>query len=105
MIIKSVGVLSVAKVSGVLYGLMGVIIGAIFSLISLVGAAFSSGGDEIFGFMFGIGSIIILPIFYGFIGFIGGAISAAIYNFIVAFVGGIEIEFESQPSPAPPTSA
>jgi len=45
--------------------------------------------------LFGIGAIVIVPIFYGAIGFIGGIISAAIYNLIGSTIGGIEVEIVS----------
>ncbi|MCP4654067.1 MAG: hypothetical protein GY856_01480 [bacterium] len=98
MVLKRIGVLSCGKVSGLLYGIMGLIIGAIFTLVSLLGAAIgamSSGSNEAwFGALFGVGAIIILPIFYGVLGFIMGIISAALYNLVAGFAGGLEIELE-----------
>lgn len=98
MQIKRVGVFSVGKVFGALYGLMGLIFGVIFSCISLLGsaAAFSSevGNNGAFGLIFGVGSIIFLPLFYGIAGFIVGIIMAALYNLIAGWIGGIEIYTE-----------
>ena len=94
--IRRIGVLSTAKVLGVLYALLGLIFGALFTCISLFGAlaarsVFGEGGGD-FGALFGIGAIIVLPILYGILGFIGGAIMAALYNLVAGWVGGIELE-------------
>jgi hypothetical protein len=53
-----------------------------------------SGGGAAFAAMFGVGAIIILPLFYGVIGLIGGAIGAALYNLFAGLFGGIELETE-----------
>ncbi len=105
MIIRKIGPLSCAKVSGVLYALMGLILGAIFSLISLGTAAAGLDSEGGLGFLFGAAAIIILPIFYGILGFIGGAIGAWLYNLIAGWIGGIEVEFEQDTNQQPPTVA
>lgn len=93
--IRRIGVLSAAKILGVLYAAIGLIGGAIFSCISIIGAAsaFSDElGSDAFGALFGLGAIIIFPIMYGIMGFIGGAIMAFLYNLIAGAIGGIELE-------------
>jgi hypothetical protein len=94
--IKKIGVLSLGKVFGILYALMGLIIGAVITLISLFAAvAFSKYQSAgLGGLFFGIGSVIILPIFYGVTGCIGGVITAFIYNLVASWVGGVEVEAE-----------
>jgi hypothetical protein len=82
---------------GALYACMGLVIGAIFTIVSLIGGALgmASGNDLAAGFvglLFGVGAIIILPIFYGVIGVITGAIGGLIYNFVAGVAGGIELE-------------
>lgn len=97
MIIRRVGVLSAAKISAALYAAIGLIAGLFISLLSLIGAAAALGGQHgggAMGALFGVGSIVLLPLFYGVLGFIGGAISAFIYNLVAGVVGGIEIEVE-----------
>ena len=98
MELKSVGVLSCAKVLGALYAAMGLIFGALVSLMSILGAAMGDGQGGLSSMVFGAGAIILLPIFYGIGGFIGGAISAALYNLVAQFVGGLELEFGSRDS-------
>ena len=101
MVIRKIGVVSCGKVSGALYALAGLIIGACIALFSLVGAgAMMASGDRngggamggMFGAMFGVGAIILLPLFYGVVGFIGGLITAALYNLVAGMVGGIEVD-------------
>ena len=97
MTIKQIGVLSAAKMLGALYACIGVLAGAIFSCVSLIGAAGAMsefGGEGAVGLLFGVGAIIMFPIFYGIIGFIGGAIVGFIYNFLAGMIGGIEIQVE-----------
>ena len=89
--IKKVGVFSVGKIFGLLYALMGLIFGAIFTFVSLLGAMFSQSADGLFGAMFGLGSIIFMPIMYGIMGFISGIIMAFFYNLVAGWVGGIEL--------------
>ncbi len=104
MIIKSVGVLSVGKVMGLLYAALGLIFGGIFSFVALLAAGAAAGGPGgpggpgagAFMFGFGVGAIIFLPIMYGIIGFIAGLIMAALYNLIASTLGGIEIELSRE---------
>ena len=98
MVLKKVGMLSCGKIMGVTYGAMGLIAGAIFTVVSLLGAAIDTASGEstqaIVGLLFGVGVIIILPVFYGVAGFFGGMITAGIYNVVAALVGGIELQLE-----------
>lgn len=101
MRITHIAPLSVAKVAFVLYGLIGLIIGGIIALASLLGAGFgAAGGDRsaIFGAIFGVGAVIFLPLLYGFFGAIGALISSAIYNVVAGLVGGIELTIEPAPT-------
>ncbi len=94
MVVKSVDVFSCGKVLGCLYGLMGILVGGLFTLLSLVGFAAGGGQQGAAALLFGAGAVVIVPILYGVMGFIGGMISAALYNLVAAVVGGIEIELK-----------
>ena len=98
MVLKKVGILSAAKIVGALYGMLGLIFGAVFSIFALLGAAVGSMGpnspDAFFGFLFGIGAIVILPVFYGLMGFIFAALTAALYNLTASIVGGLELNIQ-----------
>lgn len=93
MVINRIGALSLAKVSGTLYAVLGLIVGALFSLIAMAGAV-ASGGDEagMFGALFGVGAIVVFPILYGCMGFIASLIGAWLYNVLAGMVGGVELD-------------
>jgi uncharacterized protein YacL len=99
MKIKRVGILSVAKATAIIYGLIGLVFGLLLAffvtLAVLFNLASSSGNfSGLLGLFFAIGAIITLPIFYGLFGFIGGLIGATVYNLASGMIGGIEIEVE-----------
>jgi hypothetical protein len=95
MVVKRIGPLSLAKISGMLYGLMGLIFGAIISLFSLVGGALAPGKDAGFaGMLFGAAAVVILPIFYGLLGFVMSLIGAFLYNLVAGWVGGVELDVQ-----------
>jgi Transmembrane domain of unknown function (DUF3566) len=94
--LKKVDPFSLAKVLGILYALLGVIIGLLFAAWgSVMSDLYMDGSDEatktILSF-FGIGSIIFFPILYGIIGLVAGVITAALYNLVARWVGGVMIE-------------
>jgi hypothetical protein len=93
MVINRIGAFSLAKVSGMLYALIGLIFGALLSVVSMAGAAFGGGEDAgMFGALFGIGAVIVLPLFYGCMGFIFSLIGAWLYNLLAGMVGGVELD-------------
>lgn len=113
MMIKRVGVLSVAKIYGMLTTVFGLIIGVIYGLSLIVLGAFmssmSSSGQGAMGappIIMGFVAMIAFPIIYGIIGFIAGAIGSLIYNVAAGIVGGVELELEpttpSYGAPPPP---
>ncbi|MCX6744822.1 MAG: hypothetical protein NTX82_04835 [Candidatus Parcubacteria bacterium] len=96
--VKKIGVLSCAKIEGLIGVVAGLVGGIIFFLVgSALQSIFQSADFESSGMMFGSAmSIVILPIIYGVVGFIGGAIVALLYNLIAGWIGGIEIELENK---------
>ncbi len=76
-----------AKVLGLLYGLMGLILLPFF----LIGAMFSTGDDG-----FGVGFALAVPVLYGVFGFIFTAIGCALYNWVARKVGGIELSLDTE---------
>ena len=98
MVLKSIGVLSAAKIVGVMYAVMGLIMGLFFAaLLSYIPAMVPPSESQIPGWiapMFGVGSIVIMPIMYGIMGFVGGAIGAVIYNVLAGSIGGLELHLE-----------
>lgn len=90
--VKNIGPVSAMKIGGVLHAILGLIIGAMFSLIGMLGMASGSSEMGMMGAMFGVGAIIIAPILYGIFGAIGSAIVALLFNLCAKFVGGLEVE-------------
>ncbi|MEO8362318.1 MAG: hypothetical protein ABI672_19990 [Vicinamibacteria bacterium] len=86
--------MSVAKIMGVLYALIGLFIGGIVTLFSVLGTAFGGAATKDLGGLgiIGMAAVVIAPICYGVMGFIGGLIAAALYNLVAKVSGGIEIE-------------
>lgn len=86
--IRRFGVGQTAKMLGVLYALMGVVLIPIF----LVATMYSPNAAG-----YGMGVAIALPVIYGVIGFVFTAIGCAIYNLVAGWIGGIEVEI-SEPT-------
>lgn len=94
--IKSVGILSCAKMLGILYGCMGLL----FIPIALIGGLASMATQQSNGAIGGAAMLafgIIAPFLYGGMGFVFGALAAWIYNLIAKRLGGIEIQLEPVP--------
>jgi hypothetical protein len=116
MTIRRFGVISVAKMYGLLMFIFGLVFGVVYGLILIVfGAAISAvgggGSDAVAGGVstvaMGVGMMIGLPLFYGVLGFIMGAIGALIYNVVAGIIGGVKFELEAvhqdyAPPPPPP---
>ena len=93
MVIKRVSPLSCAKIAGILYAMMGLLVGGFISLFGLVGAMAAPEVERgMQGALFGVGAVVILPIFYGCLGFFGALITTALYNLLAGMVGGVEID-------------
>ncbi len=74
MTIKRIGPVSCARIAGVIYAALGLLIGACVSLFTLIGAAFSStqlgsAHSPLIGAAIGIGAVVFFPILYGAMGF------------------------------------
>ena len=95
MIVKRVGPVSCAKIAGTLYAVLGLFMGAIFSLVAVVtGFSSQASGAGAFGTVIGAGSIIFFPILYGGMGFVFTLVFAALYNVLAGMVGGIELDVQ-----------
>ncbi|HOY59290.1 MAG TPA: hypothetical protein PK640_14290 [Verrucomicrobiota bacterium] len=69
-------------VSGILYGIAGLIAVPFLLMAAIFGR--DAGGALAFA--------ILAPVFYAVAGFIGGLIAAALYNLVAKWTGGLEFE-------------
>jgi len=112
MTIRRFGVISVAKMHGLLMFIFGLIIGVIYGLFFIIfGAAMSMGGGReataggMSTVVIGIVMMIGMPIMYGVLGFIMGAIGGLVYNALSGMIGGVKFELEGvhqEYAPPPP---
>ena len=95
VVLKRVGVMSVAKILAVLSAIVGLIEGIMFaglgSMLGMLGGMLSGTPVAMLG-VFGFSAIIIFPVAGAISGFIGGAIGAFLYNLVAARIGGIEMD-------------
>ena len=85
-VIKSIGVLSVAKISGTIGALVGLVIGIpVAVVVYFTGSSWQLGAA-------GWVAVVALPLLYGVLGFVGGALYAWLYNVVSGWVGGIEVD-------------
>ena len=96
-VVKSVGVLSVAKIMALMYACMGLLVAPFFLLFGLIGSMAGQDGNPFAGIV-GVVLAVLMPIVYGVLGFIAGAIGALLYNLFAKLVGGFELELEVQPA-------
>lgn len=101
-IIQSFGVLSVAKIMGLINAIFGFVLMPFFLLIGLLGSMIpNQNGPNPFAGVGGVIFALLAPIFYGTIGFIFGAVGAFLYNLLAKWLGGIEVKLQptgGQPS-------
>lgn len=106
MILRRIDPVSLAKILGLVYAIIGFLAGGLVTLIVLIGVAATDGQGN-FEFLFGAGAVILFPLFYGAMGAIIGAIGALIYNVVAKWIGGVEIELtpkDGSPWGSPPSA-
>ena len=102
--LRSVDVLSCAKIMAAVHGCMSLVFIPfllLFGLASLVGRgsdSFAGVGAIVLALVF----MIVLPLFYAAMGFLFGALGAWLYNLAARHIGGIRFEVVA-PVVAPPS--
>jgi hypothetical protein len=91
--VSSVGVLSLAKMLGAIYALLGLLLMPFFFLIGIAGSMVGPR-DNPLGAIAPLALGIMAPLFYGCLGFIGGAVVALLYNLMAKWLGGIEVNLQ-----------
>lgn len=94
MVIERIGALSLAKVLGAIYAVIGFVAGALFTVLALLGAVAGASSDPEMAWMaplFGVAAIVVFPILYGVLAFVMGLVVSGLYNLIAARVGGIVV--------------
>ncbi len=92
--IKSVGILSCAKIVAAVQAAIGLIVMPFFLLIAMVGALASSRASDRLSSAVVVVFAAFLPILYAVVGFIMGAFAAWVYNLVARWIGGIELELQ-----------
>lgn len=98
-VIREIGVLSLGKVAGIIYACIGLLVGVVVAMVSVLGgfAGLAHEGGAAAGFValfLGAGAVFVLPIFYGILGSLVGMLVAVIYNVAARLVGGVEITID-----------
>lgn len=100
--LKSVSVLSVAKVSALLHAGMSLLIIPFLLLVAIIMTFAPKQPNEPPAFVF-VFFALFAPFLYGVIGFVIGAIGGFLYNLVAGWIGGVELQLESIAPPiAPP---
>ena len=95
MVIKRIGPVSCAKIVGTLYAILGLLVGAVVSLMWVAGGFGVNAPDAgPIGSIIGVGSVVVFPIFYGAIGFVASLVGAGLYNVLAGMVGGIQLDVQ-----------
>ena len=95
--LKSVDVMSCAKIAGVFYFCLTLL----FIPIVLVMLVTSAGSPQPYSPLGAIGLVLLAifaPVLYGLLGFVFGAITAWLYNVTAKWVGGIRLNLRSEKS-------
>ncbi|HET9697888.1 MAG TPA: hypothetical protein VFP40_13535 [Terriglobales bacterium] len=98
--LKSVGVLSVAKLAALMYGGIALLFVPVLVIVAAVMSAMPHQQGQPPAIVFVVFALI-APFFYAAMGFVLGALSALIYNLAAGWLGGIEMHFESVMPVAP----
>ncbi|MDD3375213.1 MAG: hypothetical protein PHY73_05775 [Candidatus Omnitrophica bacterium] len=92
MKITKISILSLAKISAFVHGIIGIVVSFFFSVIFLGEQLFTEGASFLEAAVVSLSFIVFLPILYFIAGFIVGCVVAFSFNKAVSFFGGLEIE-------------
>lgn len=93
--LKKIDPLSAAILLAGLNGLVGLLVGLMFTVLALVGSVSGQGEAGVGGLIIGFAGAVFMPLFYGVAGFIGGALFAFMYNIVAGMFGGVIVYLET----------
>jgi len=88
MQLKKISVMPLAKITTVIYALLGFLLGIIAAIVSV------TGQDEEGFWSLGVWSLIVFPLVNAVAGFLMGVFFSGTYNLFSKWFGGIEVELE-----------
>ncbi len=98
-VIRRVEPRSAFKMGLALYGALGLLVGIIMALVSMIiglaGLSAPAGGSSeslLIRFGVGVGAIIVAPILYGVLGGTFAMLAALMYNLVARWLGGLEVD-------------
>jgi hypothetical protein len=102
-VIRRFDVLSVMKLAGVIYGVIGLILGFFFAIAAVFGLFASQGqAGQPFsgptGVVVAIVFAVIFPVAYGIMGALAAGLMSAIYNITSKRFGGIRVDVDDAPA-------
>jgi hypothetical protein len=93
MVVTRIVPMPCARVVGVVYAMIGLVIGLIASVAALAGAFRSDSVlGPLGGGLIGVGAIVFLPLLYGGIAFLAALLVSWLYNLAAGYVGGLELD-------------
>lgn len=93
--VNKLGVLSVAKLSALFFGLIGLVRGIAYAIAYKTEPAsvtYAFAGNPTF--TFGYWAILVFPIIHAALYFVLGALSAWLYNIFARWLGGVDVDLE-----------
>ncbi len=90
--VKRIEVLSLALLSALLHGVLGLLVGVAVAIASLTPAAQALPFPH--GPLVALLAVLLLPLVYAAIGFLAGALSAVVYNLGARLTGGVSLLLE-----------
>jgi hypothetical protein len=98
--LRSIDVMSCAKIMGAIYGSLALVFLPFF-LLAGFGSLLAGNKSGAYSGIAIMCLAILAPVIYGIMGFVMGAFSAWVYNFFARRIGGIRLELRSDvPSPS-----
>lgn len=94
--LKKIDLLSAAILLAGINGLVGLVVGLMFTVLALIGSVAGGQGETaVGGLIVGFAGAVFMPLFYGVAGFIGGALFAFMYNIVAGMFGGVIVYLET----------